>query len=126
MNYPKNYAVLVADEMEYIDGGSAIGVVLAVGGLAGAIASSVAYTSKLNKIMADLKEQNPEEYSTSTDDVLTSMWNNQKLSMDARLQLEASGEGLGLNVAQAVSGTCLSLGVLEIIVSKVLAEAQVY
>lgn len=125
MNYPKNYAVLAADEMEYTTGGSIIGVVLAVGGLAGTIAASAVYNSKLNQITAELKAQNPEEYSSS-DDILADAWKSQKLNMDAKLQLEASGEGLGLNIAQAVGSTCFSLGVLEIIVSKVLAEAQVY
>ena len=70
MNYPKNYAVLAADEMEYTTGGSVIGVVLAVGGLAGTIAASVVYNNKLNQIAAELKAQNPEEYS-DPDDILT-------------------------------------------------------
>ena len=57
MNYPKNYAVLAADEMEYTTGGSVIGVVLAVGGLAGTIAASVVYNNKLNQIAAELKNR---------------------------------------------------------------------
>lgn len=125
MNYPKNYAVLAADEMEYTTGGSVIGVVLAVGGLAGTIAASVVYNNKLNQIAAELKAQNPEEYS-DPDDILTDAWKSKKLDVDAKVQLEASGEGVGLNVAQAVGSACFSLGVIEIIVSKVLKDAQTY
>lgn len=122
MNYPKNYAMLAEEEMEYTTGGGVLGIALLVGGVAGTIYSSVMYTNKLNKITADLKAQHPEEYSSS-DDILADAWRSSKLSVDAQLQLEASPEGLALNVAQGVSGACITLGVAEMIISAAMKQA---
>ena len=116
MNYPKNYAVLTADEMEYTEGGSALGGVLIAAGAAGAVVSSIIYSVKLNQIMADLKAEHPEEY-PDTDDTVTSILKNQKLTMEARLQLEGSSTGIGINVAEAVSGLCFGVGMVEVILT---------
>lgn len=122
MNYPKNYAVLAEEEMEYTTGGSVLGVALMVGGLAGGICGSILYNKKLDEITAGLKAQNPEEY--SSDDVLTDVWKTQKLSVDAKLQLNTSPEGLALNLAQGVAGACFSFGLSEVIVSAVMKQIK--
>lgn len=128
MNYPKNYAVMTEEEMVYTTGGSTgVGVlvlssVLMVGGLAGAIVSSAMYNNKLNQIKAELKAESPEEYSSS-DDMLADMWRSSKLDVDAQLRLETSGEGLTLNIAQSVAGTCFGLGFMGVIFGVAMKQA---
>lgn len=113
MDYPKNYALLKEEEMEYTTGGSTLGAVLLVGGLAGGIFAGMMSSRYLNQLQAELKEKHPEKYLPETEETTKTLKN------DAQLAYNDSAAGLAVNLLAGAAGLCIGYGFVDVLMSAV-------
>lgn len=111
MKYPKNYALLTEEEMEYTTGGSVLGVVLLAGGLTVGVFAGMMSSRYMAQLQTELKEKHPEKYLPETEETAKA------LKADAQLAYNDSAAGLAVNLLAGASGFCIGFGFVDVVLS---------
>lgn len=107
LNYPKSYEMLAEEELEYTSGGSDVDfmLVLAAGGLAGIVISSILYVVNGENIRNRKKAECPEKYLPDADPT-----KRKQLVEDTKWELTTSPLGAVSLAGFTASSVCILVG----------------